>query len=245
MSDWSPDQLPFDKQGFCGVARLFPLPDLVLFPNVVQTLHIFEERYRAMMEDALATDQLIGMALYEPGWETDYAGRPPLSPVACLGRVMTHHRFADGRFNLMLLGVQRVRIVEEVHPPQAFRRAKVELIAEQSPPDADAVAKRLTAELQSRLRSAPLAPDHLQEVLSRELPLSVLTDLLGFALPLSSEEKRSMLADANPVSRAELLLKAIGQGLLGDTPADPASKDKAKPGDPGEGVWSPPQFSVN
>lgn len=230
MSDWRPDHLPFDEDQFCGIARLFPLPDLVLFPSVMQTLHIFEERYRALMEDALAKDDLIAMALYEPGWETDYAGRPPLSPIACLGRVMTHHRFPDGRFNLMLLGMRRVRLLSEVQPPQAFRQAEVELIPEVTPGDAENRRQELVEALKSRLRSAPLASEQLHEVLSRDLPLNVLTDLLSFALPLEADEKCRLLAEADAGARARVLIEALNQGLLGDAPAS---------------VWTPPAFSPN
>ncbi|MEM8865227.1 MAG: LON peptidase substrate-binding domain-containing protein, partial [Planctomycetota bacterium] len=197
MSDWSPDQLPFDESDFSGVARLFPVPELVLFPNVMQTLHIFEERYRALMEDAVAGDELIAMALLEPGWETDYAGRPPLSPIACLGRVLTHHRFPDGRFNLMLLGVRRLRLVEEVEPPQAFRRAKVEIVAEQTPDDAPAWRSALLETLSHKLPDTVLASEQMREVLSRDLPLGVLTDLLGFTLPAPAKVKRQLLAEAD------------------------------------------------
>ena len=79
------DDLSFAPQEFSGKVRLFPLPNLVLFPHVMQPLHIFEPRYRFLLEDALATDRLIAMALLAPGWENDYEGRPPLYPMACLG----------------------------------------------------------------------------------------------------------------------------------------------------------------
>ena len=69
-----------------GVARLFPLPNLVLFPHVLQPLHIFEPRYCDLLEAALADDRLIAMAVLAPGWEKDYEGRPPVHPIACLGR---------------------------------------------------------------------------------------------------------------------------------------------------------------
>ena len=72
---------------FRGLARLFPLPNLVLFPSVIQPLHIFEPRYRQLMEDALKDDRLIGMALLRPGYEEDYHNNPPIYPVICLGRI--------------------------------------------------------------------------------------------------------------------------------------------------------------
>ena len=68
---------------------LFPLPNVVLFPNVFLPLHIFEPRYREMVADALASDRMIGMVLLQPGWERDYDGRPPVYPIGCSG-VITH-----------------------------------------------------------------------------------------------------------------------------------------------------------
>ncbi|MEM9186421.1 MAG: LON peptidase substrate-binding domain-containing protein [Planctomycetota bacterium] len=230
MSDWRPDQLPFDEDDFSGIARLFPVPDLVLFPNVMQTLHIFEERYRALMEDAIAGDELIAMALFEPGWETDYAGRPPLAPVACLGRVLTHHRFADGRFNLMLLGVRRLRLIEEIDPPQAFRRARVEVLPERTPSDAPARRAKLLDALRRRLPASLLSSEQMHDVLSRDLPLGVLTDLLGFTLPAPSSVKRTLLAEPDAGVRSTTLIDALEAGDLACAAEQP---------------WSPPAFSEN
>ena len=61
---------------FDGVARLFPLPNLVLFPQVVQGLHVFEPRYRQLMADALAGDGLVTLVLLKPGWEEEYDETP-------------------------------------------------------------------------------------------------------------------------------------------------------------------------
>src|SRR5215212_9539920 len=93
--------LPLD---FTGEVRLFPLPNLVMFPHVVQPLHIFEPRYCELLEDALATDNLIAMALLQPGWEQDYEGRPPIADIVCVGRVVSHARLPENRHNLLLLG---------------------------------------------------------------------------------------------------------------------------------------------
>src|SRR3712207_569670 len=103
------DDLPaLDK--FAGIARLFPLPNLVLFPSVIQPLHIFEPRYRQMTADALAGDRLLAIVLLRPGWEEEYEGRPAVYPVACLGHIAAHQRLEDGRSNLLLRGLRRIRI---------------------------------------------------------------------------------------------------------------------------------------
>src|SRR6516165_6125069 len=91
--------------GFTGEARLFPLPNLVLFPHVVQPLHIFEPRYRQLMDDALEDDNLITMATLQPGWESDYEKSPAVYPVVCIGRILKEESLPDGRYNLLLHGL--------------------------------------------------------------------------------------------------------------------------------------------
>src|SRR3954469_16142837 len=98
---------------FSGTARLFPLPNLVLFPHVTQGLHIFEPRYRQMTADALDGDGLIALVLLNEEAE-DETVRPEIAPVACLGRIIWHEKLYDGRYNLRLHGVSRARIVEEL-----------------------------------------------------------------------------------------------------------------------------------
>ena len=92
---------------FAGLVRLFPLPDLVMFPHVVQPLRVFEPRYVAMLEDATQDDQLITMALLQPGWEADYDGQPPIHSTVCVGRVISQSQQTDGSYNLLLAGLAR------------------------------------------------------------------------------------------------------------------------------------------
>src|SRR3954471_13772532 len=128
MLPWNAEELLFDETRFSGVARLFPLPDLVMFPHVMQPLHIFEPRYRELLNDALDSDGLIAMSVLAAGWEEDYDGRPEVLPHVCLGKVVTHQRLADGRYNIMLLGSRRARIIRELTPERSFRQAEIELI---------------------------------------------------------------------------------------------------------------------
>ena len=84
-----------------GTIPIFPLPNVVLFPNVFLPLHIFEPRYRAMVADALAGDRIIGMVLLQPGYEANYEGRPPVFTIGC-GGVITHaDPLDDGRYNIV------------------------------------------------------------------------------------------------------------------------------------------------
>jgi Lon protease-like protein len=108
---------------------LFPLPNAVLFPNVFMPLHIFEPRYRAMVGDTLEGDRIIGMVLLKPGFEADYDGRPPVYPVGCAGVVTHSEPLPDGRYNIVLRGLEKFRITGEDHSRQ-YRLAHVDPIPE-------------------------------------------------------------------------------------------------------------------
>jgi Lon protease-like protein len=210
MKPWDATELDFDAQTFSGVVRLFPLPNLVLYPHVMQPLHIFEERYREMLEDALAGDQLIAMAVLEPGWEDDYESRPPVAQYACLGKVIAHHRLEDGRYNLLLLGVQRVRILNELKPLRAFRQASVELIEDcydfDSPAERKQLQERLLSAFREHLPCSCELPEELENMLSAKMPLGLLTDLAAYALPLENCVKQQLLSESSVRRRAEILL---------------------------------------
>src|SRR4051812_25275294 len=95
---------------------LFPLPTIVLFPNVFLPLHIFEERYRQMVADALAGDRIIGMVLLRPGHETEYEGTPPVYSIGCSGLITHAEKLEDGRYNLILRGLEKFSIHNEELP---------------------------------------------------------------------------------------------------------------------------------
>ena len=109
---------------------VFPLPNVVLFPNVFLPLHIFEARYRAMVTDALTGDRIIGMVLLQPGYEAEYEGRPPVFQIGCAGVITHANPLADGRFNIVLRGLERFRITGE-DADKPYRVAQVEGIPEE------------------------------------------------------------------------------------------------------------------
>jgi Lon protease-like protein len=197
---------------FSGTARLFPLPNLVMFPNVVQPLHVFEPRYRQMTTDALATDRLIAMVLPQPGWEPIYAGKPPVHPVACLGKILADHLLDDGRFNILLRGLTRVRILEEVPTDRLYRVAKVEILQEIPVEDAgreqgwrDCLATRSPLWVPGNTDVAK----QLREILVGDLSLGTLSDVLTFALPLEPEFKQTLLEQCDVNRRLEWLCKHL------------------------------------
>jgi Lon protease-like protein len=197
---------------FDGTARLFPLPNLVLFPGVVQGLHIFEHRYRQMMADAVAGDGRMALVLLRPGWEADYDSRPAIEPVACLGSVLWHEKLPDGRYNLRLGGTTRVRILSEPETDRMYRTARVEVVAETSPADLDELQKlrRAMADVVlPRYADTPEVARQLQELFDGEMTLGQLADVLGYALPLPLEVKQGLLAEPDAARRATALTDAF------------------------------------
>ncbi len=247
MLPWNAADLTFDETRFSGAARLFPLPDLVMFPHVMQPLHIFEQRYREMLNDALDHDGLIAMSILAPGWQADYEGRPAVLPQVCLGKVVTHQRLDDGRYNIMLLGMRRGRIVQESPAERSFRRAEIELLDDVYRPSGQSQRDLVQSALAQAFQGALPLPtgddsqDAVGELLAGEIPLGVLTDLVSFALPLPGKLKRALLAECDVDRRARSLLDAIGAGAVAHgapVEREPASRAAAF-------KRFPPRFSAN
>jgi uncharacterized protein len=236
MNPWDAAELDFDATTFNGIARLFPLPNLVLYPHVMQPLHIYEGRYREMLEEALATDQLIAMAVLKPGWETDYESRPPISEYACLGKIVAHRRLPDGRYNVLLLGVGRVRIEKELDPLRSFRQARVEVVEDSDDFVSDCerhkMQDRLLTAFREHLPCSCELPEQLEGMLTSQMPLTLLTDLAAYALPLAPEVKLELLAESGVRQRSEILLSEVSK-LASAAPktagAAPAKKAATSP----------------
>jgi Lon protease-like protein len=204
------ENLAFSPEDFSGRVRLFPLPNLVVFPHVMQPLHIFEPRYRAMLEEALADDGLIGMVLLAPGWEKDYEGRPPLRAVGCLCRVATYHKTDEGSYNVLVLGLRRIVVEKELPPDKLFRVAEVRLCedeyCEAAAADRPELQRRLLEAFKQVLPSMPEANEQLDELLGSQVPLGMLTDIVAYTLDIDLEFKERLLAETSVDRRAELLL---------------------------------------
>jgi Lon protease-like protein len=117
---------------------LFPLPDVVFFPRTILPLHVFEPRYRQMVGECLAGDGWLAVAMLRPGWERDYEGRPPVFDVAGAGEIIQAEALSDGRYNILLDGRARVRLLEELPADGCpYRVARVERLEERGPRPGD------------------------------------------------------------------------------------------------------------
>lgn len=226
-------ELPVD---FTGIVKIFPLPNLVLFPGVIQPLHIFEPRYRALMRDALEGDQLIGLATLQPGWKKK-PDRPPLFQTMCIGKIVTHAELPDGRFNLLLCGARRARIIREIPVNVPYRMADVKLL------DADSVSARSdshsgrmreqTLKLFRELAAADprLDQEALAGLASGDLPLGLLLDLMAFSSGANVLRLQTILETTDIGERCRRVNQLLRQRL---------AECQAR-----TGLRYPPEFSYN
>lgn len=110
--------------------KVFPLPSAVLLPGTAMPLHIFEKRYKDMVDDAVAGDGVFAMAQVLPGQEGRLAGKPDLEELLCAGVVTMHEALPEGRSNLVLIGVARARVLRELPQTKAYREVEAELVVD-------------------------------------------------------------------------------------------------------------------
>jgi Lon protease-like protein len=132
---------------------LFPLPNVVLFPSVFLPLHVFEPRYREMVADALAGDRIIGMVLLQSGFETEYEGRPPVYRIGCAGVITHSESLPDGRYNMVLRGLEKFRILDE-DTSHIYRLANIEALPEVASDDDRETLRRQRLRLEALLVAA-------------------------------------------------------------------------------------------
>ncbi len=205
---------------------LFPLSNVVLFPEARVPLHIFEPRYRQMMQAALAGERVIGMVTVLPDHDEAMGGDPPIFQVGCAGFIAAHQKLADGRYDLVLQGTQRFRILEE-EPPEGdrlYRIASVEMIGEpDATPDPPAVRdrrRRVVEMLETLARRATSGEGvDIESERLEQLDDATFTNALCAAIGLSAAEKQGLL-EANGVSeRLEKLESVLHFHVLASSPA--------------------------
>ena len=188
---------------------IFPLQDVMLFPNASRPLHIFEPRYREMVADALEGDRIIGMVMLRAGYEDEYAGNPPIYDIGAAGVITNVERLPDGRYNIVLSGLVKFRIRNE-DQSRPYRVAEVEALPEPLG-DADRDTLRDYRPLLMELL-ASVAPG--QAPTPDELPDEMLVNGLSQFLGMSALDRLDLLRQEGSLARAEALIGLLERGEL-------------------------------
>ena len=185
---------------------IFPLPNVVLFPSVFLPLHIFEDRYRQMLTEALKSDRIIGIVLVR-GERDDIEEPPPIHPVGCAGLVSHAEPLPDGCSNIILRGLQRFRIVQEEHG-RSYRRAQIAPLPE-TLSDASALELRQTRTKLESLLAGRLETDNGEVMVQRDMGDEDLVNTLAQYLDLDPLEKQALLQFDDLVSRSRALIELL------------------------------------
>jgi Lon protease-like protein len=194
--------------------KLFPLPEGTLFPSQGVPLHVFEPRYQELVRDALRGDQVVGIPRIVPGFtREEYASAPALFPILGVGIIAQHEALPDGRYNLVVRGVARARLLEELPHDRSYREARVELLAEESQGAGEdftaplaaclvEIGRRVSADTASALGQIAAVGDPGR-----------LADLSAAAL-LAPEYHQRVLAELNVVRRLRFVTDQVAELLL-------------------------------
>lgn len=189
-----------------GTLPVFPLKGVVLFPRGVLPLNVFEPRYLAMTDSALADQRLIGMI--QP--TTDSDDRPPLSAVGCAGRITSFQETDDGRYVIALTGICRFRVKSERDEAGPYRQIVPDFQAFAADlsesPDTDFPRERLAAALKTYLAERDFKADWQSVV---HAPAESLVNALSMLCPFEPAEKQALLEARDLNERAHTLLTLL------------------------------------
>lgn len=198
---------------------IFPLPEVVFFPETVLPLHIFEPRYRQMVADCLAADGWMAVVMLRAGWEKDYQGRPPVQTIAGVGEIIQAEMLADGRYNILLHGRSRIRILAE-EPPEGrlYRVVRAERLEEEGPKADDRTFRARLQELRAahaRLLVA-LGQSHSDVVgrltVAGATPGAAIDRIVSAVVP-DAEVRQGLLEAVDVSDRLDLAVGALGELL--------------------------------
>jgi Lon protease-like protein len=214
------------------IIPIFPLPNVVLFPNIMLPLHIFEPRYRQMVRDTMGKERrLIGMALLKGDWQQNYKngvvhGSPEIFSIGCVGEMVRMVPLPDGRSNILLQGVREYRVREEIFA-KSYREAVVEWL---QPMPKDSLPKEQRAEL-SGLFEAYLGKQEAVHKFTSDPTIGdeFFINFFAFHLDLLPLEKQSLLEAETLGERAERLRDILDFKMTaghwgGKEPQDPGKR---------------------
>ena len=192
---------------------IFPLPNVLLFPNMVLPLHIFEERYKRMVSDCLQGDRYLGLFLLRRGWVEEGATPTPYD-IGGMGRITRAVRYPNGSMDILLSGLARVHVLRYIQQ-KPYLIAEVEMWSDE-PDDSEgmeALTRRMVG-LFERFVTAKVGEGH--ELLKNLKLLSSPIDLLHLVvtnMPLDVHQKQEIL-NLRPIDeRITMMITFLNQEL--------------------------------
>lgn len=203
----------------CAALKVFPLHGVVVLPGTPTPFHVFEPRYRALVQDALRGDKVLAV----PGLVSKEGANqlhPPLHPIAGACLIEQHEAHEDGRFDVVVRGIARVRLVEELAPAHAYREFRAEVLEDAYPAGGPAALatgleslRQLVYQLSRRLPAESGAPALAEAVAQMRDPSSIV-DLVAAAAVSEPDARRRVLEELHVGRRLEYVLEEVAGVVL-------------------------------
>ena len=196
--------------GFPCEIPVFPLAGVVLFPGAVLPLHIFEPRYREMVRDASAGDQLVCIALLKQCTREEYEDAPPFHSTVCVGHIVHQEPLDDGRVNIALLGLSAAR-AEAVDSEKPYRTANVELLADaiDTGPAHDPILESICAKALPGDGALPMLREQLSQFLTEDHIPAALINTCALTAPVFPAHKLELLEERSLARRLDRLAELL------------------------------------
>ena len=201
---------------------IFPLPNVVLFPNVFMPLHIFEPRYCEMIRDTISTDRIIGMVLLKEGWNLNATPNPPIYTIGCAGIITHIESLDDERYNIVLRGFERFRVTQE-DQTRAYRLADVDILPEQISEEDRTQLDRDKKKIK-RLLDRHQSGTSPEGKIPLDMPTEDLVNTLSQYLEFDPIEKQALLERFGPAERCKALVDLLEMRLLMSNQSTPPSR---------------------
>jgi len=199
--------------------KVFPLHGVAVLPGTPAPFHVFEPRYRALVGDAIAGDRILAVpGLF--GKSDAHALHPPLRAVCGAGIIEAEERYPDGRFDIVVRGVARVRLLEELPQARLYREFKAEVLDDRLPAGGAAALegeleglRQLVYDLSTKLPSESGATQLAEAVAQMKEPSSIV-DLVAAAAVSDPDARQKILEEADVARRLELVLGEVAGVVL-------------------------------
>ncbi|HYS82730.1 MAG TPA: LON peptidase substrate-binding domain-containing protein [Anaeromyxobacteraceae bacterium] len=218
-ADYDLDDLRAALAGSCRALKVLPLPGVVVLPGTPTPFHIFEPRYRTLVADALAGDRMVAVATLasEEGASQD---RAPIHPIAGAGFIEAEEQLPDGRYHIVVRGLERVRLVEELDNGKPYREFRGEVLEDVYPPAGSAALVRQRQALEACvLRLAEVLPPEsgapqLAELATRTESPSQLADLVAAAVVSEPGPRIAVIEELDLAKRLDLVTGEVASVIL-------------------------------
>lgn len=211
MSDETTIQVNFGRP-----MPLFPLDQVALLPQQVRPLHIFEPRYRQMVEHALDGAGQIALAVFErrPRNQAEYLGNPPIRPAVCVGQIVQHEKLSDGRYNVLVQGICRARVLHEMphEGERLYRAAMLEPIGPEGVDEGLLVGVRGRLEQclsEGEISQMRRAREIVEFIRNERIPTSALMEVISFTMISDPAVQYRLLAEGDPLARWEIISQEL------------------------------------